>query len=78
MLSVNVGESEERVEAFLKKLPVNFSILFDPQDDASRSWKLRGFLTTFILVPDGRIRYCHVGDLDWSQKTIADHGKDIR
>jgi peroxiredoxin len=78
VLAVNVGESKERVEAFLKKVPVNFSILFDPQGDASRNWKVHGFPTTFILGPDGRIRYYHVGDLDWSQETIVDHVKGIR
>lgn len=78
VLAVNVGESKERVEAFLKKVPVNFFILFDPQGDASRTWKVRGFPTTFILGPDGRIRYYHVGDLDWSQETIVDRVKGIR
>jgi peroxiredoxin len=78
VLAVNVGESKERVEAFLNKVPVNFSILFDPQGDASRNWKVRGFPTTFILGPDGRIRYYHVGDLDWSQEIIVDQVKGIR
>lgn len=78
VLAVNVGESKERVEAFLKKVPVKLSILFDPQGDASRAWKVRGFPTTFIIGPDGRIRYYHVGDLDWSQETIADNVKGIR
>jgi peroxiredoxin len=78
VLAVNVGESRERAEAFLKKVPVNFPILLDPQGDASRNWKVHGYPTTFILGPDGRIRYYHVGELDWSRQTIVDQVKGVR
>lgn len=78
VLAVNVGESKARVEAFLRKMAVDFPIAMDPQSETAREWKVRGYPTTFIVGPDGKIRYYHVGDLDWGNEAIVNQVKGIR
>lgn len=71
VLAVNVGESRARVEMFLKQVPVDFPIVLDPDSETAKTWKVRGYPSTFIVGPDGKIRYYHVGDLDWGNENIV-------
>jgi thiol-disulfide isomerase/thioredoxin len=71
VVAVNVGESPERVATFTREVPVAFPIVFDREGAAAKSWKVRGYPTSFVVGPDGRIRYYFVGELDWSSAEVA-------
>jgi thiol-disulfide isomerase/thioredoxin len=71
VVAVNVGESPERVARFTREVPVSFPILFDRQRETARSWQVRGYPTSYVLGPDGRIRYYFVGELDWAREDIV-------
>ena len=72
VLAVNLAEPRSRVEAFLERMPFDFPVLLDQSGDASRSWRARILPVTFIVGPDGRIRYSHAGDLDWAEPRIVE------
>src|SRR3954464_14756281 len=71
VLAVNVGESGRVARDYAEKLPVNFSILLDRDGRVTRSWGARILPATFVIGPDGAIRYSYLGELDWS-------GPDVR
>jgi thiol-disulfide isomerase/thioredoxin len=71
VIAVNVGESRERVERFTRDVPVSFPIIYDKDSAAARSWKVRGYPTSYVIGPDGRIRYYFVGELDWSSDEVV-------
>ena len=71
VVAVNVGESPERVARFTREVPVTFPILFDRESATARRWKVRGYPTSYVVGPDGRIRYYFVGDLDWSSDEVV-------
>ena len=71
ILAVNVGESPERVARFTKDVPVSFPIVFDRESMTARAWKVRGYPTSYVVGPDGRIRYYYVGDLDWASDAVV-------
>jgi thiol-disulfide isomerase/thioredoxin len=71
VVAVNVGESKERVERFTKEVPVTFPIVYDKDSSAARTWKVRGYPTSYVIGPDGRIRYYFVGELDWSSDEVV-------
>ena len=71
VVAVNVGESPERVARFTREVPVTFPILYDRDSSTARSWKVRGYPTSYVIGPDGRIRYYFVGELDWSSDEIV-------
>lgn len=70
VLAVNVGEVEARVREFLKESPVKFPVLLDRDSAAQNDWEVRGLPTTFVLDPQGRIRYSFVGERDWSDDEV--------
>lgn len=65
ILAVNMGESEAEVRAFLKKVNVDFTILMDPDGQAIAAWKVFVAPSTFIVDPQGRIRYTLQGGAEW-------------
>jgi thiol-disulfide isomerase/thioredoxin len=71
VVAVNVGESPERVQRFTRETPLSFPILLDRERETARSWQVRGYPTSYVVGPDGRIRYYFVGDLDWASDEIV-------
>lgn len=71
VLAVNVGESGRVARDFAEKLPVRFTILLDREGRTARAWSARILPASFVIGPDGSIRYSYLGELDWS-------GADVR
>lgn len=72
VLAVNFGESTARMEGFQQKTPVSFPLLADPNRDASRAWQVRVLPASFVVAPDGRLRYTAVGEIEWMRPDILD------
>jgi len=66
VLAVNYGESKPRVADFLARLGVDLPVLLDPNREAPRAWRVRVLPTSFVVGPDGRVRYTVVGEVDWT------------
>ena len=78
VVAVNVGDSPERVARFTREMPVTFPILFDREQEAARTWKVRGYPTSFVIGPDGRIVYYFVGELDWASDEVVRKIEKVR
>ncbi|MDZ4297558.1 MAG: TlpA disulfide reductase family protein [Moraxellaceae bacterium] len=61
VVAINVDENRDDADAFLRKLPVNFTVLYDPAGKVASSYKLPGMPTSFLIGPDGRVRWMHIG-----------------
>ena len=70
VLAVNLGEPLGRIERFLERMPLNFPMLLDRDTGVAKAWKARVIPATFLVGPDGRIRYVHYGELDWSSAPV--------
>jgi len=75
ILAVNFREGEPRIRAFLAKVPLTFPIVRDTDGGVARAWTVRIFPSSFVVDPDGQIRYVLVGTIDWS---AADVEKTLR
>jgi peroxiredoxin len=71
ILAVNHGESAAQVDAFLKKLPLEFTVLLDPFNEVTRVWKPRILPASYLIGRDGRLRYTVVGEFDWTGDAAA-------
>ena len=71
VLAVNVGESPERVARFTREVPVTFPIVYDKDSAVAKTWKVRVYPTSYVLGPDGRIRYYFVGEIDWASDEVV-------
>jgi peroxiredoxin len=71
VLAVNLDEPEARIRTFLSQMKVDFTVLLDPGKKAASAWGARILPASFVIGPDGRIRYSVVGELDWSHDPVV-------
>jgi peroxiredoxin len=71
VLAVNLDEPESRIRAFLSRMKVDFTVLLDPGRKAAQTWSARILPASFLIGPDGRIRYSVVGEVDWSHDLVV-------
>lgn len=65
ILAVNMGETEKEVREFLGKVKADFTILMDNDGKALAAWKVFVAPSTFLIDPQGKIRYVMQGGAEW-------------
>ncbi|KPK04634.1 MAG: hypothetical protein AMJ64_13140 [Betaproteobacteria bacterium SG8_39] len=70
VLAVNVSEDAAAVRAFADRVPMGFPLLLDRDAQVTRAWRARALPMTFIIDPEGRIRYQAIGERDWADVDI--------
>lgn len=71
VVAVNVGETPEIIQQFIKSIPVNFEILLDSDGRAVRDWKVYAYPSNFLLDKNGQIQFAYRGALEWDSKSIV-------
>jgi thiol-disulfide isomerase/thioredoxin len=71
VLAVNVGEGARTVRAFGEKARLGFPLLLDSDTKTARAWSARVLPASFVVGPQGDIRYSYYGAIDWA-------GDDVR
>jgi cytochrome c biogenesis protein CcmG/thiol:disulfide interchange protein DsbE len=66
--SVNIGETKETVEAFLRSVRVTYPILLDEESASRRLYNISGVPTTYVLSRDGIIRFRVLGPIAREQE----------
>ena len=72
MLAVNVGEGAQAALRFADATRLGAALLLDRDGTTARAWGARALPSTFIVGPDGTIRYRYVGALDWSSPAVRE------
>ena len=70
VLAVNLAEPESRIRKFLDAMPLGFAVLLDRDAKVARAWQAKMLPATYIVGPDGVIRFQHRGELDWSKPEV--------
>jgi thiol-disulfide isomerase/thioredoxin len=68
ILLVNYGEARAKVRAYAKQLSPDLQVLLDPDQDAARAWRVRVVPSSFLVDPQGAVRYTVIGNLDWGSE----------
>jgi peroxiredoxin len=71
VLAINVDEPDARVRRFLEQTHLDLPVLMDVNKTVTRGWGVRVMPTTFLVGPDGRIRYRLLGDIDWNTDAVV-------
>jgi thiol-disulfide isomerase/thioredoxin len=69
VLTVNFGESPERIAEFIGREGLSLRVLLDTQKEAAKDWGVGGLPMTFLVDASGRVRYSVFGERDWSEGT---------
>ncbi len=73
ILAIDMAEEKADVSAFLQrhKIAVNFPILLDTEGEVIEQWMVSAVPTTFIIDPQGKIRYALYGGLEWDNDEVT-------
>jgi thiol-disulfide isomerase/thioredoxin len=71
VLTVDVAEKPERIRRFLDQARITLPVLLDPDSSTARSWHAVGYPASYVIAPDGSVRYQYVGALDWTSDKIV-------
>lgn len=73
ILAVNMAEEQVDVEAFLMrhKIAVTFPMLLNPEGNVVEQWMISAVPTTFLIDPQGQIRYALYGGLEWDSDEVV-------
>ena len=61
IVAINLDESSEDAEYFLKKFPVQFDIAYDPKGRTADAYRLSVMPSSFLLNEKGQVIYKHRG-----------------
>ena len=70
ILAVNVGEGPRIASEFAEKLSLEFPILLDRKSRVARAWGAKVLPASYLIGPDGRVRYRILGELDWASQEV--------
>ena len=70
VLAVNVGEDRGAVRAFADRVAMGFPLLLDRDTRTASAWGARVLPMTYVIGPEGRIRYRAVGERNWADAQI--------
>ena len=77
VLAVNVGESGRTARAFGQKMQLGFPLLLDRDTKAARAWNARVLPASFVVDPQGDIRYSYFGAIDWARDDVRKAIEDL-
>lgn len=74
---VNTAETDEEVFSFLATLGPELVTLMDRDGLVTAAWQPRGLPSSFIVDPEGQLRYLALGGRDWSTGPYLDFLKAL-
>jgi thiol-disulfide isomerase/thioredoxin len=66
IVMVNTAEEEDNIFTFLGNLDIELTSLMDADGQVTEVWKPRGLPTTFLINPDGKVKYQAIGGREWN------------
>ncbi|CAN7205366.1 redoxin domain-containing protein [Paenibacillus sp. LjRoot56] len=67
ILAIDVGESQDKVNEYLKEHPYSFRVMLDPDKKVTQAYKLRSIPVSIFVDKQGRVAYNRVGTLTEDQ-----------
>lgn len=77
ILLINTAESDDEVFSFLPTVSPDLNALMDRDGKVTERWQPRGLPSSFIVDPQGRLRYLALGGRDWMSTPYLDFVKQL-
>lgn len=75
VIAVNLDEDQEKGSRFLKRFPVNYTVLSDPTGQVAEVYQLPGMPSSFVIDRAGIITLTHTGFKQGDMTIIRNHIK---
>ena len=73
MVAVSVDTSRDEVDAFRKRLALDFPIALDPEKRVATAYQSHRFPESYLVDRDGTILSRYIGPRDWDAAVYVDH-----
>lgn len=70
IVAVNLDASKADAAKFLKKVPVNFDIAYDPEGSVAAKYNLKAMPTSYLIDKNGQLAFAHKGYREGDAKEI--------
>ena len=70
LISINYAENRNEVIEFMKRVKVEFPVLMDLNGEYSKQWHVVAYPSTFLIGPDGTIKYGVNSAIEWDTPEI--------
>ena len=77
IVSVSYKDTDAIMNAFRKKVPIDFPVLMDRTGDVSKAWKVYAFPSSFLIDRTGRVRYSINTGAVWDAPDVLDKLREI-
>jgi thiol-disulfide isomerase/thioredoxin len=77
IVMINTAEDEDTIFEFLANIDVELNTLLDPDGMVTEEWKPRGLPTTFLIDPQGKVKFQAIGGREWGEKKYTDFIKRL-
>jgi thiol-disulfide isomerase/thioredoxin len=77
IITINIGESKDRIVKFVKKVGLSLPVLLDNDGKATKDWGVYAYPSNFLIDREGVIRYGYRGALEWDGQSIVDTIKTL-
>ena len=64
VIGVNVDADRGDADRFLRDVPIEFEIVFDPQGELAKEFKVQGMPSSFVFDRTGKLVQTHLGFRD--------------
>ncbi|NOQ89343.1 MAG: redoxin domain-containing protein [Gammaproteobacteria bacterium] len=61
VIAINLDESRANADKFLKRVPADFDIAFDPRGDTAETYKVRAMPSSYIIDKQGKLVHANLG-----------------
>ena len=77
IVMINTAEDEDTVFEFLSGINVELNTLMDLDGQVTETWKPRGLPTTFLISPQGEVKYQAIGGREWGEPVYVNFLKKL-
>jgi len=61
VIAVNLDESRDKADKFLKQIPAEFDVAFDPRGNTAESYKVKAMPSSYIIDKQGKVVHANLG-----------------
>ena len=77
IVMINTAEDEDTIFTFLAAINVELNSLMDTDGLVTEVWKPRGLPTTFLINPEGEVKYQAIGGRKWEEPVYINFIKQL-
>jgi len=70
VLAINLDKDRALSDKFLKEVPAQFAIGYDPEGKVASAYKVKGMPSSYLIDSDGRIHSRHIGFRDENTREL--------